>query len=208
MKRAIFKNKLPIVLNVRPPSMKLVASSSRCKGYLDNVSARSRRRRRRSILPISAGVGSVGGAVVRMFLEPEAEGDCSLSWVSTSGGRRDVKRSAIYSGSFLRKRPMNWGSKERRHSPRRASMMGSRPGGLAGSFSKSSRPPVLARHNTLHCRKSFTTAHRSTTFQIRFKLTRRYAGFQSRRRDAAFRPPRGRAGPSSGSRPSCTAVAA
>ncbi len=81
-------------------------------------------------------------------LEPEAEGDrpgratapsCVSSW-----GRRNVRRSTIYSGSPVDTDvAMKKTYEGRHHSPWRRSVMGPPSWHWSGSSSRSSRPPVI-----------------------------------------------------------------
>lgn len=91
-------------------------------------------------------------AFSRTFSEPEVEGDPKTGKAlqgTTSWGRRDAVRSTIYSGSCREGHvAMKKNFEGRLHSPRRRSLMGSPSGGLAGSSSKSSRPPDFARQTT------------------------------------------------------------
>lgn len=86
------------------------------------------------------------------------------SWFSSSGDRRHVMRSTIYSGS-----PGDAGVamkkiyEGRHHSPWRWSTMGSPSWHGSGSSSRSSRPPVWARQTTspypIHSRAFDLTTH-------------------------------------------------
>ena len=95
------------------------------------------------------------GGFFRTFPEPEAEGDPPPATKITSEGRRNVKRSSIYSGSPARscrggdfavgRRPMKNQYDGCRHSGLRASPMGPRSCSASGSSAKSSR---LRPHST------------------------------------------------------------
>jgi hypothetical protein len=63
------------------------------------------------------------------------------SFELSSRGRRHVMRSTIYSGFRTRRIAMKIQFEERRHSNSRGSSMGTPSGFVAGSFSRSSRPP-------------------------------------------------------------------
>ncbi len=95
------------------------------------------------------------GGFFHTFPEPQAEGDPFPAMKIASGGRRDVERSSIYSGSAARsccggdfavgRRPRKNQYDGCRHSRLRASPMGPRSCSASGSSAKSSR---LRPHST------------------------------------------------------------
>ena len=139
------------------------------QGFWEDVSAHSRRCRRRSILPISA-------AAVALELVPSSAD-------SLSSRRREIQalrlfhereptrrvRSGIYSGSFCNERPTKNPSDGRRHSPYRALLMGTRPASRSGS--------PAGCHVAAPCSTSsasFTSCSKSRAFQY-CRVDRRYA---------------------------------
>ncbi len=137
--------------------MKRFGSSVKFRDRASFFLARSLRRRRRSNLPISAVAGYEG---LRVFPEPEAEGERPSAGFSTSMGRRDGVRSAIYSGSLQQERPTKIFD-GRRHSPGRALRMGTRSAMLSGSSAMSSRPRSCSTQIRLNCLSWYSSSQTS-----------------------------------------------
>jgi hypothetical protein len=134
------------------PSMKKGLSSPRCKEYVAEVCAHPRRRRRRSICPISAATRGERCAFCCISLEPERRGrSCgpASAWFwFCELGRRNVKRSPIYSGSSAGPNvAMKKDTKNAAIQMGDGRRWGRRQAMYRGHPPRSSRPPVMSSAN-------------------------------------------------------------